>query len=200
MKILVDEHVLEESKETLAEALSAGVIHAESAGRVVVGVSLDGQTLDNQTLAEGSPDLTGDELVLLTEDPRELAAKSAEQAIEALEVAREIQAKVADAFDEGNSEKAMALLGEALEAWGAARRVVEYTCEMLGIDPGSLQTSGATGAEAIERLTDALTELKRAIPEQDTAVISDLARYDLAELAELWSEILQVIRDRVRAD
>lgn len=196
MKILVDEHLLAEPKPTLSEALSAGVLHAEGTGRVVVGVSLDGEPLDNEALAGSTPDRTGEELVLSTEDPRVLAATSSEQAIEALVIAREIQGKVADAIDAGSMEIAMPLLGEALEAWGAARRVVEYACEMMGIDPGEIEATGTTGAEAIERLAMTLTQLKEAIGASDLATISDLARYDLGELCESWCEILRVVRDR----
>lgn len=195
MKIHVDGVLLEQEQATLGDGLRAGADHAEATGRVVISAELDGRALNDEELSSLRDTPDGSDLVIGTADPRELARAAAGQAIEALDVAKELQSEVADAVDRGELDAAMPKIGQAMDAWGAARNVVEYGSTLLSVDLAQTTFGEISGGEAIERLTNTLTELKQALADSDTSALSDILRDDLSELADIWSSMLDFLRN-----
>jgi hypothetical protein len=203
MQVFLDEQpvVLASPPLTIAAALHAARCSAESRGRVVVEVAVDGRTLDGLALA-APPDTASPtaELRCRSADPRALVAASFRDAAEGLLDAITDQDAAADAIARGRFDLAMPRLTAAVAAWTTARQVLDQGAALLAIDLNIL-TVALDGAEtpvarAVAGLAAALTELRRCLTAQDWCGLGDVLAYDLCDQGEVWRRTFTALADR----
>ena len=193
MQAFLDDRPINAERPSLAGALAAGAAMAESAGRIIVEVTLDGHDLAGEQLDRPSDDDLGDaEVRLVSADPRELAAKALADAGTQLGATRTRQAACAELVQTGRLAEAMDELGACLAEWQAAQAVVQSVTQLLRVAPDD--TGGA-----IDALAARLDELRSALGAEDWATLADLLAYDLDEQAERWIGMLDAMRREVEA-
>jgi hypothetical protein len=191
MRVLLDDRPLEVSPPTIANALEVARRTADADGRVVIEVLGDGRSVDQRLLDHPPADSAGfAELKLVTADPGLLVSVTLSDAVAVLDEASAAHAKAADALLSGRVEEAIEPLRAALEAWALIRDVVEKSGALLGLDVRTIPASGRTGSQVIDGLTGSLSEVKRALTEQDYSALSDVLAYDMPEQVDRWRELM----------
>jgi hypothetical protein len=186
---------------TLAAALAAGVEAAEARGRIIVEAVADGRPLDDNALDQPS-DSPGDvrEVRLVSAEPRALVRVTFLDAADALDDAKNDQARAAEMVQVGHLSEAMKPLQSALATWQTVRDVVDRGSAVLKID---LKNPGVAGGVSVEdrtsELLSRLNEIKSAITREDWSALSDILAYDLGEQIDAWKGMLRGLADHVMA-
>jgi len=188
MRVLLDDAELAVDRQTLAGALEAGLAAVEAGGRVLIEAKLDGKAIPDDELANPTETvLEGDELRLVSANPRALVRTSLFDARDALDDALERQVKAADLILTGRSSEALDALSEALQIWQAVRDVVSQGSALI---EQALGASDGGFDQKVARLSELLREIKRCLNAQDWAALADLLEYDLLEEGEVWKALL----------
>jgi hypothetical protein len=188
----------------LAAALREGIARAEQKGRIVVEATLDGRALTDEQLENPSDDPeAGEEVRLLSAEPKSLVRITLFDAADALQEAKDRQAACAAQLQAGDIEGAMQTLGDAISVWQAVRDVVSRSAELLGLALDDLKIP-ADGRDRpvgddIASLTANLEELKRSVNGEDWSALSDVLAYDLDQQADRWRTLLASLADHVKA-
>lgn len=191
MRVLLDDRAIEIEPVTIARAIEVARDAALADGRIVIEVLGDGRSVE-PTLLDDPPENTGGfaELKLVTADPGAFVSVTLSDAAAVLDDAGLAQQAAADEVLAGRVEGALDPLQKAFLAWSVVHDVVDKSASLLGIDARGLTLENGTGAEAIDGLADRLTEIKRALTEQDTSALSDVLAYDMPEQIENWRALL----------
>lgn len=176
---------------SIAEAIAAARVTAQSSGRVIVDVLIDGERLDEEALESPSDKPAGDiEFKCISADPRRLVAESFRDVAGVLTQARTTQREAAGSLQTGKLETAFDQLAQALEVWDAVHRVTEQGPALLGVNLSSLAGSGVSIDDQLARLSASLQQLKDSVAAQDWSTLSDLLEHELDEAAALWADLL----------
>ncbi len=188
----------------LATALREGIASAERKGRIVVEAMLDGCALTDEQLENPTDDPeAGDEVRLLSAEPRSLVRITLLDAADALEDAKARQVQCAGKLQSGDIEGAMQTLAEAISVWQAVRDVVSRSADLLHLplDGIAIPVDGEarTVGDHIASLTHNLEELKRSVNGEDWSALSDVVGYDLDQQADRWRGLMHALADHVKS-
>jgi len=204
MPVLLDDSPIAIDGPTMASALAAARAAAESQGRVITDIILDGCPVAENPLAPtitDAPLAPAADLRFVTADPVELVQASLREAAIGLDGVNTHQRAAAHAIQTGRFDHAMPSLSEAFTTWETARRTVTDGCGLLGLDPEGLlvevEGSPVPLAGAVNMLLIRLTEIKRCLTAQDWCGLSDVLAYDLPADAELWRGLLRGMADKL---
>lgn len=208
MRVLLDEVALDVERPTLACALETGIARAQAAGRVVIGITLDGASLSDDQLADPSEEETpGAEVVMTTAEPITLVRTTLMDGRDALAQTIELQKAAAQMLHAGETKDALRAVGETLGLWQAVQQVVQQTTSMVGATPQTLTLEPAAAGEQpvtlsvrVEELAATLVEIRDAMREGDLTRLADALEYDLVEKAELWRTLLQSFANALKAE
>lgn len=200
MRVLLDDTPLTIEPVTVARAIEAARATASNAGRIVIEILGDGQSVDPRIIDAPPADTAGfTELKLVTADPGAFVAVTLSDTGGLLDAASEGHNKAADELMAGNREGAIAPLRDALEAWAVVRDVVEKSAALLDLDARTVKSEAGTGGEIIDGLTAKLSDIKNALTQQDDSALSDVLAYDMPEQVQRWSALLKAI-ETIAAD
>jgi hypothetical protein len=199
MRVLLDEHPIEVEPATIARAIEVAREAAAERGRIVIEVLGDGAAVDPGLIDQPPADDAGlAELKLITAEPGAFVSVTLADAVTVLDEAGGMQQQAAEAIQAGRIEEALEPLRAALSAWAVIRDVVDKSSALLGIDPKGVETTGGTGASAIDGLAGRLGEIRRALTEQDYGALSDVLAYDMPEQVEAWRGLLGALESAAR--
>lgn len=199
MRVFINETELD-SNASIAEALDAAREHAEQGGRLIVDIIADGATIDDTLLDNPPADDAGiRELRLTTTDPVAFLVETFASARESLVLVREDQATAAGHLRAGELEPAVEALNGVLTGWQAVGDVVSQSAELAEIDLAGFAFAGTTAGTSIEKLGDALFEIRTNLTHQDWSSLGDAIEYDLDDMAKQWDELLGALSQRVQA-
>lgn len=168
------------------------------AGRLIVGVTVDGQPLVEDELAERLPcPLRGDEqIVVESASPAEVAGSALQVIAENLRSSAGALPALADRMS-GTEPPVDALCGY-LDVWRNCQEAIANVSQLLGRDVLGEAVDGRTVGEHLVGLVEKLRELRDAFEARDTVLLADVLRYEWPELSEQWSQMLDTLAGRVR--
>lgn len=204
MRLFLDGDPIQVEVPGLATALREGAARAEERGRIVVEATLDGRALSDEQLEHPSDDPgAGEEVRLLSAEPRALVRITLLDAADALENAQTRQTECARQLQVGDIEGAMQTLSDAITVWQAVRDVVSRSADLLHLPLDSMTLPAGDSpappvGDLIASLTASLEELKRSVNAEDWSALADVLAYDLDEQAGQWRGLMEGMAEHVK--
>ncbi len=200
MKTFLDGVALEVDDASLAGVLEVGAAEAERNGRVIIEASVDGHRIDEDQLVEPSSDpIQGEQVHLISADPRALVATTLFDARDALSDAKQLQDSAAASIQAGEVTEALQPLAEAIGTWQIVRDVIDKSALLLGFDLNDVKLpTGKSIADAAGELVVLLGELRNAMASEDWASVADVLAYELDGQVAKWQEILGLMGSQIR--
>lgn len=193
MHIWIDDTQLSDTTD-INEALDNARLHAESAGRLIIDILVDGQPAPDELYGE-TPETLGpiQELRFTTADTQSMVNESIETAIDSIELLKADQVQGAQQIRSGELGDAMDTLRAILEGWQAMRDMVDQITQITDLDIQSVQVGSEQGSEIVQSLSTALSEVRETLQSEDWSSLGDVIEYDLEELATKWSALLSAL-------
>lgn len=193
MQIWIDNTQLNDATD-INEALDNARLHAESAGRLIIDILVDGQPAPDELYGE-TPETLGpiQELRFTTADTQSMVNESIETAIDSIELLKADQVQGAQQIRSGELGDAMESLRAILEGWQAIRDMVDQVTQITDLDIQSVQVGNEQGSEIVQSLSTALSEVRETLQSEDWSSLGDVIEYDLEELATKWSALLSAL-------
>jgi hypothetical protein len=200
MKVFLDgEPLLLPDSGTFAAALKDASARAESRGRVIVEVTIDGEPAPEATVEEPPETALGSEVRFLSVEPVSLVRVTLMDAVDALDAARERQSRCAELIQTGKIEEALRPLSEAVQTWQTVRDAVEKSAAMLGMRLDELGAGSERPiGDLIAALSAGLSEVRRSLSGEDWSALADVLAYDMGEQTEHWKAALTSAADSLR--
>ena len=194
----LDDKPLGSAAGTLGELLAAARARLGN-DRLVVEVRADGRPLGADEIEDRMPrPLTeGESLELVSADARTLATSTLDAALDRLGALGAQQADAADRLQGDEPGAAFSLLGDALAGWLEVSGAVTRCCELTGVELGSLEAGGGTGAGAAAELADRLREVRTQIQARDTIALADSLAYVWPEVVTRWEALVTDLQRRL---
>ena len=202
MQVLLDDELLMGIFSNVAAALEAGRVKAEEQGRVIIDVILDGEVVSEDDLSRlcgGESLATPDKVQFNTADPIELTRTVLEQAEEALGQAVRLQSEVGEMLQSGELTDAMSQLTAPMELWGQVYQAVVQCALLLGVDLGEVEAAGEPAEQIVGGLAEQLRQIRDALVSEDQVALADELSYELADTADRWGALIQVMHEHVAA-
>lgn len=191
MEILIDGKSVAFDGVTLGEILEEARDLLEEQGRIISEVELDGSPLVGEGLEEAQDrPLEGDQLVLRSEDTRELVISALHEINAQLPRAAEIQAEASELLQGDEPVEAYERVADAITIWLQAQQTVAQSALLLEIELETLALGEGTGFDAIEHLRDRLESLKDLMMRGDTVALADTLAYEWPETVDRWQELV----------
>jgi len=199
MHIWIDNTQLTDAPD-LNTALEQARVHAESTGRLIIDILVDGQPAPDE-IFDDEPQGLGDinELRFTTADTNELVIETAQTAIDSIDLLKADQEEGAKLIRAGDITDSMETLRSVLEGWQAVRDIVDQIAQLTEIDIPTLQVGHEKGSEIIESLSKSLAEVRETLQNEDWSSLGDVIEYDLNELAVKWSALLSALIQGIKS-
>ncbi|MBL4809382.1 MAG: hypothetical protein JKY43_04910 [Phycisphaerales bacterium] len=193
MHIWIDNTQLTDAQD-LNAAMDMARDHADSTGRLIVDILVDGQPAPDEIFDE-EPEGFGNisELRFTTADTNALIVEAAQTAIESIELLRADHDAGSKQIRSGDIPDAMETIRSILEGWQAMRDIVDHITQIANIDPKTLKVGDQLGSEIIDSLLKLLSEVGETLQNEDWSSLGDVIEYDLNELTVKWSAMLSAL-------
>jgi len=199
MRVLLDEQPCASEASTIGDAIDRAAAAAETRGRVVVEVVVDGVRWGEAELSSHERRTKpADEVACVTADLRELIVQTLTDASAGLRDADAIQRESAELMQADRQPEAMARLGEALDIWQRVQEAVCKSSDAIGLDLTSLPLPGDSFDVRIARLNEHLRTLQAGLENGDPVGLADTLLYDLPTVVADWRELLDTMAAHVR--
>jgi len=199
MRVVIDEQLTDVQAETVGEALAEAVDRAEQHGRLIVDVTVDGESWTDQRLTSPEGSATkADEVRLQSADPSELVAGTFANAAEALLQADAIQKDAAAKIQSGQSTEGMQQLNEAIAIWASVGQAVDHGSQLIAMNLDEMTIDDIPLTESIESLNGQLRHLRDALSDRDMVGVSDTLLYEMPDTVQHWRSILTDLQQRVQ--
>jgi len=143
MRVFLDEVKCDITAGTVGAAIAEAANVAESNGRLVVEVAVDGEAWDQNRLdALTEKDASADEVRLQTADPGDLARQALADADTTLVDTDAFQRSAAELIERDDFEAAMERLATSLQGWQDVQAAVGLVAELTNIDLDSIEVCG----------------------------------------------------------
>ena len=204
MDVYLDQQQLALERPTLRAAFDEAIRLSGEAGRVIVEIHADGEPLSAELLSN-PPDemLDAAELRFLTAEPRMMVREILMQAADALDQAQGDQQSAAEQIHKGDLDTARRLLEQSVSLWQMVLLAVQRGGELIEVDLLELEAVGADGAGAgpvrdrVGKLGEDLTEIMRALENEDWSTLSDMLEDEMSSQCGLWRDTLRGIATTV---
>lgn len=197
MQILLDENPFSDvTGPSIGHIVEAANAQANTRGRILVEVIFDGEPMSPDSFALPVENAAANAmsetptLQLITADPFDVVMETAQQASTALDRVISLQVESAEQIQAGNVAEALTPLLEALQIWEQIQRTVDIGAEMAHLDLAAIRNEDEAFDEAIVTLTRELSEMKRALKDQDFVALSDSLAYEMGPIVEQWRGLL----------
>jgi len=199
MQIWIDNTQLSDAPD-LNAALEQARVHAETGGRLIVDILVDGQPAPDELFddePEGLDEIN--ELRFTTADTNELIIETAQTAIESVELLKADLEAGAQQIRAGDLQDSMETMRSILDGWQAMRDIVDQITQITSIDIQSIKVGEEMGSEIIDSLSKSLSEVRETLQNEDWSSLGDVIEYDLNELAVKWSAMLSALIEAVKS-
>lgn len=195
MPIYLDGQRTELTGQTLADLIDAAQRRVAGAGRIIVEVIVNGETLGQDQIesSSGNPVL-GSEVRLESADPRELAGTTLEQVRIGLTDAREAQAEAASLFQQDQPSDAMQQVSRAISVWQQTQQAVLQSTMLLGINLDQKTFEQQPVIKMTDSLLAQLRTLRDLIAAGDTVGLADTLAYEWPEMTDRWDRLIVEIQ------
>jgi len=198
MDVYLDQQRITIERPTLRAAFDEAIRLSGEAGRVIVEIHADGEPLSGELLSN-PPDemLEAAELRFLTAEPRMMVREILMQAADALDQAQGDQQTAAEQIHKGDLDTARRLLEQAVSLWQMVLLAVQRGGELIEVDLLELEAVGPDGAGAgpvrnrVGKLGEDLTEIMRALENEDWSTLSDMLEDEMSSQCGLWRDTLR---------
>jgi len=189
---------------TVIAAVAAAREVAEVSGRIIIELTVDGQSWADDTLhtSPAAQEPAG-EVRILSAEPKALVSNALRDLAEVVDQVRELQCSAALALAQGNVTDALDELGEAIAGWDMICRGVTDGLALMSIDAEGSSISTAAGERplgvCVGELKHHLVELRNGVQTQDWSSLADILEGEMSEQADRWHGILSQLAQHVSA-
>ncbi len=196
MPILLDKkplatpsHISEHS--TLADALKwANTVLPP--GHVMVKMELGGQLLDGPFLSQALDRPLGEAtLTLASADQKELSLNMLGKLAALIQWLAPQHKETAAMLERGETQKALARLGELLSAWQQIQAAYGNLAKMLGLSLTDLSVHALTGEAVLIEFCGQLAEIQTALQNNDLVLLADILQYEMDGAVANWMALLE---------
>jgi hypothetical protein len=200
MRILLDDTETNLNASTISDGLRQAATLAETRGRMIVEVEVDGirWSEDDLTTSEGSSRAAG-ELKLLSANPAELVRDTFSECARAVAGLDELQRDCAKLLQASRTKEGLDGLLEALAVWGAVQTGLSRG---LGLGVLSAEDVAARGIDfdgAVKALDARLRSLRDAMASQDITALCDCLNYEFPPVVKTFVELLDALSQEAAA-
>lgn len=163
------------------------------AGRVVVEVRVDGQTITGPALDDDQPTQAASDIRVYSAKPSDLVVGILEEVRTNLAESSTMQTQAADHLQQDDPTKAMELVKESINAWLQAQQAVGQSAQLLQLDLQAIQVEGQSVIERMKELIASLNELKDIVVANDLVALADALQYEWPEITDRWDAAIGAI-------
>lgn len=199
MQVTIDQQPCDVGADSVWAAIAEASAIAQSKGRLIVEVVLDGTPLtDEEVGALEEAQRAADTIELTTANVSALVAEVFAEADDALGQAESLQKEAAEHLQAGAQSEAMAKLGEAISIWQSAQRAFELGVTALADGPKEMKTDSFEAAAA--RLRQQLDSVCESLRQRDMIALADALLYELPDCVAQWRTMLRTLREAALQD
>lgn len=199
MEVFLDHDPFETDATTLGGVIGAAREQLAGAGRMIVEVRLDGETIPSDELEQRHDQaIDAEEVQLITAEPFELARQTLLDVKEALAGVKDDQQRAAELLQEDKPAEALNAIRAALGVWQQAQQTVLQAGRLIGVDLDAFEVDGQPVHAIVEALADQLKQVRDQLTANDWVGLADTLAYELDETAATWSAMLDALSDEIR--
>lgn len=192
MPVYLDDQPLNVRCDSLGGILDAASRKLAERGRIVAQVELAGRVLsDEEMSASRDSSLAGQDMRLLSADPRQLVLDSIPEVCRELASLAPQQAEVAQLLQQDRRRQAMTKLPEILSVWQRAQQLLGFALALLGEAAAQVRVDGQSPQQSIEALAKQLRGARELIEAGDAVALADALAYEWPKTAEHWIKLLR---------
>lgn len=199
MRVLIDDRPCDVTGDSVRDALTEAASRAESSGRVIVEVVVDGERWGESEL--GSPERCAgraDLVHLISADRSELVCRTLGEAADVLAEIDELQRTAAESVQVGDTAEGMSRLAEALELWLLVQRSISMSLQTMELDLDTVRHDGEPIGASVNALEGQLRGVRDALTRRDSVALADTLLYELPDVIEHWRGILGSVQRHVQ--
>ena len=201
MQILLDSNPCEMKAQTIGEAITAAGILAQSRGRLIIDVIVDGSRWSEQQLDSAEHNnATAETVEFISAEPKELVLQTFEDAAEALTDADELQKEAAHLLQSDQSIICMDKLAEALSIWLTVQQAIVKGSQVVELQLDNISVNKIPITESIARLNENLQLLRSAFEQNDQIAVADALLYEFPDIIKEWRTILEHLQSLVERE
>jgi len=202
MQVYLDDEPFDpqtDAQTTVGDVVEEVKGHLPTQQRMLVAIRCDGEEIASEKLEDvlASPIGSYAKVELATMSPRQLAVDALEGAAALFGETSGMTREVVELLNQGQTPRAMKLLGSCLEAWNQAGDSVRRTAQLLSLDLDAMQVEQQPLPELFDVLREQLNGVKEAIEGRDYVLLADILQYELPQTAQQWERMIRAVRDRV---
>ena len=202
MQVYLDDEPFDpqtDAQTTVGDVVEEVKGHLPTQQRMLVAIRCDGEEIASEKLKDvlASPIGSYAKVELATMSPRQLAVDALEGAAALFGETSGMTREVVELLNQGQTPRAMKLLGSCLEAWNQAGDSVRRTAQLLSLDLDAMQVEQQPLPELFDVLREQLNGVKEAIEGRDYVLLADILQYELPQTAQQWERMIRAVRDRV---
>ena len=201
MQILLDSDPCEMKAQTVGEAIAAAAALAQTQGRLIIDVIVDGLRWSEQQLDSAEQnDTTAETVEFITAEPKELVLQTFEDAADALSDADALQKEAAELLQSDQSIICMDKLAEALSIWLTVQQAIVKGSQVVELQLDNISVKKVPITESIARLNENLQLLRSALQQDDQVAVADALLYEFPDIINEWRTILEHLQSLVERD
>ncbi|MCH8822089.1 MAG: hypothetical protein IH984_01150 [Planctomycetes bacterium] len=201
MQILLDSDPCEMKAQTVGEAIAAAAALAQTQGRLIIDVIVDGLRWSEQQLDSAEQnDTTAETVEFITAEPKELVLQTFEDAADALSDADALQKEAAELLQSDQSIICMDKLAEALSIWLTVQQAIVKGSQVVELQLDSISVKKVPITESIARLNENLQLLRSALQQDDQVAVADALLYEFPDIINEWRTILEHLQSLVERE
>lgn len=201
MQVLLDSDPCEVKAQTVGQAISAAAALAQTRGRLIIDVIVDGLRLSEQQLESAEQnDATAETVEFITAEPKELVLQTFEDAAEALTDADTLQKEAAQLLQSDQSIVCMDKLAEALSIWLTVQQAIVKGSQVVELQLDNISVKKIPITESIARLNENLQLLRSALQQDDQVAVADALLYEFPDIIKEWRTILEYLQSLVERE
>lgn len=202
MRLFLDDNPCGCPADSVAQAIAAGAAIAESSGRMIVEVFVDGEQWNSDKLQDLDTHHAAGEVRLTSADPNDLVSQTLDDAVEALSDVNELQGSAAQLIQSGQEQAAMAELKSAFALWASIQQAVSMSAELADVDLNALsietpKSDAVTPKQSIQNLNAQLHVIRDALESGDFVALADALLYEMPPVTEQWRELLLQLKSGI---
>lgn len=198
--VRIDDIPCDVGGDTLGDVLGAAGKRLGPAGRVIVEVVIDGESLVGESLATRQGESAAGMVIELTSaDPKELALGLLEQVRRRLDEAATLQTDAAACLQRDDEADAMKQLGEAVVIWQQTQQAVQQSAAMMNVPLSELAGGDATFEELTRSLIEQLQSLRDGLTARDTVAVADTLAYEWPATTQRWRGVVERLMEKIDA-
>ena len=169
--------------------------------RIIVSVSCDGQLVEPERLNEvlTSAATAWGRLDFAAESPWDLGGAALRDASELFSEALGSMGQAADLLGQGQTVRAMEVLGANIAAWSQAVESVRRTAQLLGMKLDDMTIGDQLVPAMFDTVRELLSGVKESLEARDYVTLTDILQYELPATGEQWQAMIHAMLDRIEA-